>query len=280
MGKVAMKHASQDSTLDSEYRVAELYRSLWENIDTIRTPEIVSQFLYNVDLDGLWFAGKRCLDVGCGSGFAVWSMEQLGARCFACDISVSSLRAVRERLADSESRHGLVGGSALRLPFPSDNFDFVHCNGVLHHTTDPRKGFEELVRVTRPGGTVFVSLYGKGGIYNAILGLGRALNRIVPYRLTERVLGAVLGDRKVPNSFVPAKVSILDNMYVPIRQSYQEREIRRWFEESGVASGDVMRTATTIYDHKKRVNRLIHGEGYLQFRATLPQPKHHKTASG
>jgi len=252
------------------HAVAALYKRLWKEIDTIQTEKIVSQFLFNVDLPRIWFLGKRCLDVGCGSGFAVFAMEQVGARCYAIDLERSSLQAVQARLGGRASARKLVSASALELPFAPESFDFVHCNGVLHHTLDPRTGFAELVRVLKPGGTLFVSLYGKGGLYGAIVGLGRSLRPLLPYGLVDRCLGMVFRDRRVPNSFVPAKVSVLDNLYVPIRESYREVEIRSWFDEEGFAPRSVQRTRTTIYDHTRPLNRFIHGEGYLQLRAIKP----------
>ena len=41
-----------------------------------------------------------------------------------------------------------------------DNFfDFVHCAGVLHHTTDLPAGIKELARVTKEGGILVITTY-------------------------------------------------------------------------------------------------------------------------
>lgn len=254
----------------AEQRVARLYAGFWNEIDTIRAPAIRAQFLSNVGLPEEWFRGRSCLEVGCGSGFAAWAMASAGARVCAVDLLPTSLATVRERLSAEREGVRLAAASAVRLPFASASFDFTHCNGVLHHTADPRRGFAELARVTRPGGTLFVSLYGKGGVYAALVAAARAVAPVVPYALAERVLDGVVGRRRIPNSFMPAKVSVLDNMYVPIRHSYREREVRRWFAEEGFDPKRVSRTRTTIYDHTRPINRLIHGDGYLQFRAEKP----------
>jgi ubiquinone/menaquinone biosynthesis C-methylase UbiE len=243
-----------------EKEVSNLYDQLWEELQNIQTIEIVSQFLYNVDLPEDWFKNKICLDAGCGSGFAVWVMNHLGANCYGCDIG--DMNKVRERLGGLKVE--LENASVLDLPYPSDYFDFVHCNGVLHHTTNPRQGFTELVRVTKPGGVLFVGLYGKGGLYNYSLRLGRIMAKFIPYNWINDLTSLVLKNIKVPNSFIPAKVSILDNLYVPIRESYRDKEIRKWFYD--IDFEEVVRTKTTVFDHQKLVNRLIHGEGYLQFR--------------
>ena len=50
-------------------------------------------------------------------------------------------------------------GSVLDIPFPDDRFDLTVCAGVAHHTPNPDRAFAELARVTRPGGTAFISIY-------------------------------------------------------------------------------------------------------------------------
>lgn len=247
-----------------EKEVSDLYSRLWPEIQSIRTPEIISQFLYNVDLPRDWFKNKMCLDVGTGSGFAIWVLQQLGAVCHACDLDPDSLQRVRMNLGDNSAKVSLNNASVLDLPYPSETFDFVYCNGVLPHTTNPRQGFAECVRVTRPGGILFVSLYGKGGLYNVAMRLARATARVIPYSWTDAAITPILRGRRVPNSFMPAKISVLDNLYVPIRERFREKEIRQWFVDAGFE--EVVRTKTTIFDHKKTINRIIHGEGYLQFR--------------
>ena len=37
--------------------------------------------------------------------------------------------------------------------------DFTVCNGVIHHTNDPFKAFTELVRITKPGGYIYLNVY-------------------------------------------------------------------------------------------------------------------------
>lgn len=254
--------------LGLEQRVTQLYRHLWTKIERIDGPEIVDQFLRNVGLPGGWFQSKRSLDVGCGSGFAAFVLQVLGSESHACDLGFESVRDARARLSNCplNSSVYLISASALSLPYRSESFDFVHCSGVLHHTVDPWRGFQELVRVTRPGGVLFVGVYGKGGVYNVGLSVARSLARAIPFEWTETAVQALLGDRRVPHSFMPASVSMLDNLYVPVRRRFREREVRQWFTASGFKGDQVVRTKTTIFDHTTTLNRVIHGEGYIQLR--------------
>lgn len=49
-------------------------------------------------------------------------------------------------------------GDLHRIPLADGSLDAVICNGVLEHVEDPERVVQELWRVLRPGGRVFVSL--------------------------------------------------------------------------------------------------------------------------
>jgi ubiquinone/menaquinone biosynthesis C-methylase UbiE len=245
-----------------ETEVVNHYSRLWRHLNSFQTQDVIDQFLYNVDLPAPWFRDKRCLDAGCGPGYAAWTMQQLGATCHALDLGFISLNQQKRDLALGIH---LNNATILQLPYVSNSFDFVFCTGVLHHTTDPRKGFFELARVTSPDGILYVTFYGRGGLYNRLVQLGRFIARFLPYEIVESIISQVIGERKVPNSFMPAKISILDNLYVPIRKECTEEEVRRWFASASFK--DVIRTKTTLYNYQKPMNRFIHGQGYIQLRA-------------
>jgi SAM-dependent methyltransferase len=63
-------------------------------------------------------------------------------------------------LAVPAGRPGAVDllGDLERLPFAGASLDAVVCTHVLEHVADPRSGFEEIARVVKPGGTVYVEV--------------------------------------------------------------------------------------------------------------------------
>lgn len=117
---------------------------------------------WGIDLD--WFRDKVCLDAGCGGGRFVVALAKLGAKeVVGIDISKEAVKAANQRFAERNLEFAkAVEASVLEIPFPDYYFDYVVCSGVIHHTPDPYKGFLELVRVLKPGGKIFLSVYGKG----------------------------------------------------------------------------------------------------------------------
>ncbi|HJQ10159.1 MAG TPA: methyltransferase domain-containing protein [Gemmatimonadaceae bacterium] len=104
-------------------------------------------------------AGKRVLEVGCGSGRFTEVVLDAGARVVAVDYS----RAVDACLANHSSRNNLdvVQADIYHLPFEANSFDFVFCFGVLQHTPDVHRAFSSLVPQLKAGGRLAVDVYPK-----------------------------------------------------------------------------------------------------------------------
>jgi SAM-dependent methyltransferase len=58
-----------------------------------------------------------------------------------------------------------VVGSVLRLPFENGSFDGVLCNEVLEHVPTPTRALEELHRVLRRGGRLYVTVPQAWGLH-------------------------------------------------------------------------------------------------------------------
>ncbi|MEA2220155.1 MAG: hypothetical protein QOJ35_2781 [Solirubrobacteraceae bacterium] len=103
-------------------------------------------------LDGLELPSPcRILDAGCGSGRTLDELADYGD-VSGVDLSPAAVDATRAR------GHEACAGSVGDLPFADAAFDLVTCLDVVEHTPDDRRTLGELRRVTRPGGTLLLTV--------------------------------------------------------------------------------------------------------------------------
>lgn len=98
-------------------------------------------------------AGRRILEVGCGSApCARWLAEQ-GAWVVGLDLSAGMLRYALGAAAETGISVPLVQADATRLPFVSGTFDLA-CSafGAVPFVADSAAVMREVARVLRPGG--------------------------------------------------------------------------------------------------------------------------------
>jgi SAM-dependent methyltransferase len=102
-------------------------------------------------------AGDRVLDAGAGPGRFTAELVRLGADPIALDISPLQLEQLRTRLPGVETH---VGDVTDLSRFAGHSFDVTVCfGGPLSYVLDRGEdGLAELVRVTRSGGHVLVSV--------------------------------------------------------------------------------------------------------------------------
>ena len=103
-------------------------------------------------------AGGDLLDVGCGPGVFVGHLLQERSHDFrinALDISPAMIRLAYSRVGAENVRFTV--GRAESLPFADRRFDVVTGAGVLEYV-DCDRALDEMVRVTRPGGLILVTM--------------------------------------------------------------------------------------------------------------------------
>lgn len=108
--------------------------------------DAVSQLGSFVDL-----GGKTVLDVGGGPGYFAVAFRTAGARYVMVDSDVGELSA------RVEPGPTTVLGSGTALPFRDHCVDVCYSSNLLEHVAEPERAAEEMVRVTVPGGIVFLS---------------------------------------------------------------------------------------------------------------------------
>jgi demethylmenaquinone methyltransferase / 2-methoxy-6-polyprenyl-1,4-benzoquinol methylase len=100
--------------------------------------------------------GGIVLDIGTGTGdfLPLIVNSASGARAIGTDFTYAMMAKGRDKLSGSAGQAGFTTGDALHLPFPDNTFDGVINGFVLRNLVDLTRAFQEMSRVTRPGGRV------------------------------------------------------------------------------------------------------------------------------
>jgi ubiquinone/menaquinone biosynthesis C-methylase UbiE len=97
---------------------------------------------------------ERVLDVGAGTGAFSFAVAPYVREVVA--VEQDEELAARAR-ADAPPNVEILTGDGEHLALEPFSFDLVGCLRVLHHTRRPELMIAELVRMTRPGGTILVA---------------------------------------------------------------------------------------------------------------------------
>jgi ubiquinone/menaquinone biosynthesis C-methylase UbiE len=106
--------------------------------DFYHVPALISDFVQHYQL-----AGKKVLEVGAGSGL----LQDHVADYTALDISPTARRFFHKPFVEA---------SATEMPFPDASFDALWTIWVLEHIPNPELALNEMRRVTKPGGFMFL----------------------------------------------------------------------------------------------------------------------------
>jgi len=112
---------------------------------------ITRRVIESLHREGLIRAGQRVLDVGCGQGIALEEFRRLGLPAVGVTLG-PDLEVCRAKGFD------VLHLDQNFLEFDGEAFDFLWCRHVLEHSIAPFFTLSEYLRLTRPGGLVYVEV--------------------------------------------------------------------------------------------------------------------------
>ena len=128
-------------------------------------------------------AGDRVLEVGVGTGLSLTQYAE-GVEVVGIDVSPDMLEHARERLSDEQrSRITLTEMDAQAVDYPDDSFDKIVAMYVVSVAPDPKKVVDEMKRVCKPGGELFiVNHFSQKGPMAKLERLASPLSKLVGFR--------------------------------------------------------------------------------------------------
>ena len=147
----------------------------WERLD-LSAYDRINYYLHMHFLKEHIGEGKSVLDAGCGAGRFSVEIAKCGSKVTLLDISSEQLRLAKDKLKE-ENLEANVDDAILAdlrdLSMIEDNkFDTVVCYGapINYLLENKEKAIKELVRVTKKGGNMLISVNSKWGVIRSQLG--------------------------------------------------------------------------------------------------------------
>jgi SAM-dependent methyltransferase len=176
-------------------------------------------------------------DIGCGRGFFTRKLADgyniSKENIFSIDLSIDNIESLKKLGFRAKV------GSNLSLDVESDSSDKTISNGVIHHTPDPDKCIDELVRITKNDGLIYLAVYSNTfPFYRLVWYLGAPF-RYIYWNINKafienfvfsliniffiQPLGLVFFRKFI--SINSAKVNFMDQLITPYAHSFSRKNI-------------------------------------------------------
>ena len=123
-------------------------------------------------LKGRYQSGAKILDAGCGNGRNLKWFYQQDFEIHGTDMYSGPIQSCKE-LYPAQKEH-FIKAAVEQLPYETNYFNHVICNAVLHFAKDLShfsQMLEELLRVLKPHGTLFIRTASNFGLENQVIAL-------------------------------------------------------------------------------------------------------------
>lgn len=102
--------------------------------------------------------GIKILDIGCGTGWALKLAADLinnNGSFYGADLSLKMIEKAEENFKGNGNFH-FISANAESIPLEDNFFDIIICTNSFHHYLNPLKAMEEMKRLLRAGGKVYI----------------------------------------------------------------------------------------------------------------------------
>lgn len=134
------------------------------------------------------FKNKNVLEIGVGFGSDHSQIaRQEPLKLTGIDLTDRAINNTRLRFKTLGLKSLLHTDNAESLSFKNDTFDEIYSWGVLHHSPNTPKCFEEVYRVLKPGGSAKIMIYHKHSPVGWMLWVKYGLLKLKPFKSLKKI---------------------------------------------------------------------------------------------
>ena len=175
---------------------------------------------------------KNVLEVGCGTGqMSIYFSIGTNNNIVGLDPTIDSLMLANNFCKKNKISNTTFINADIFDDVLKDNFfDFIWCNGVLHHTKDPYGAFKILIKSLKKEGYVLIGLYNK-------IGRIRTIIRKYLYKIFGKKFLMIIDPtlRNLKNHKEEQDAWIRDQYIHPIESLHTLDEVQDWFTENNIS---------------------------------------------
>jgi len=139
----------------------------------------------------------KILDIGSGKGCFLIDASKKGSDVYGLELSGEYISISIKEAERQNVKINVTQGFAEELPFADDFFNFLNLSEVIEHVKDPLKVFNEMKRVLKKEGFVYISVPSRYSIFDTHFHL--FFINWLPRKIAHNVIG-ILGKHKNYNS--------------------------------------------------------------------------------
>lgn len=140
----------------------------------------------------------KALDIGCGIGFGLKFLAKNGFKqLYGIDINKHSLEEARKVCPEAKIKFGDV----YRIPFDAQTFDLIFLTEIIEHLDFPDQAFEEISRILKSGGVLFLTTPNRMGLMGLSNGPIKFLKEGFYWKSLLRILGKVTCGPEHPREY-------------------------------------------------------------------------------
>jgi len=174
---------------------------------------------------------KKVLEVGCGTGqLSIYFSTGRNNLVVSLDATLESLKIAKE-FANKNNINNIefVNTDIFDDVLAENYFDFIWCNGVLHHTKDPYKAFCIILKSLKKEGYILIGLYNKFGRVRTLI---RKYLYIIFGKKYLKIFDPTLKKLKISDQEQDAWIQ--DQYLHPQESLHTIDEVLDWFDQNDI----------------------------------------------